>query len=686
MSNNRFTKLNKNKEDNLSSRFYSLEKESPNFSNINNNTSKTKSRIITLLIFLVSLTFFSASIIYIYQNNAYLQKIFQKYLPTQDSIQLKNSIEERSFLIPDIQSIKNAQLREAMYLYERGYLQTAKSLLADILENNINPQVRSHVNFYLGIIAEHQNLSTLAMTYYKRAIEEANNNYYAHYNLAYLYHASGKLEQAYKHIQEANNLYPQDEDINIFKSILEKKMHRPELSKITLEKSISYDNSIKSKYSLGLLYKEEGTILEAKSIFLGIINQNSNDEFVAKSAAQIASIFVEQGSLEDALFYLKKAVTRSPQHSTYLYNLALIEYKLGKYKDALANLKKATLLGNKTIEIYIYMAELYESLQHSFKAEVILKEAQQIYPNNTRILSYLGTLQIKYNKWDAALQTYKQLFFSSSNTSIKQVSAYYLGLIYSEFNNYGEAKKYLELSIDLEPFHQESIIALGSLYTKYNQPDKTIELYRNSLKEFPDAKQVIKALTKHYINLAFWGEAEVLLRDLLVHPNKNLEDISFAHYSLGDLFYQRDQYSVAIEHYKEALKSHTPYEKYTLLISLARALLKNNNSPQIALSYLHQAQSMQLNDDLTNLWVSKALYAQNTYESKQQAEKELTAIIHNSHDSNIIISAHLLRGNIYYENQSYIKALHDFNTVLEHDPSNEDAFQNRRTTLNQLER
>ena len=126
--------------------------------------------------------------------------------------------------------------------------------------------------------------------------------------------------------------------------------------------SLSENNSSAALSSLNKVSEMDSTIVGAKYLKLGIVNERQNHIVIARldylrsanSSNQMISAFVslgemliKNGNTQEGYLYLQKAKDRDPIIGTTIYKRGLLLYSKGKTKDAIKSFKNASMLDNE---------------------------------------------------------------------------------------------------------------------------------------------------------------------------------------------------------------------------------------------------------------------------------------------------------------------------------------------------
>lgn len=614
---------------------------------------------------------------WLYNQRSFLsQSRLQDVNRAGDEISSKKITPER---LPD-----HPELNRAIELYKQGYLKPADSAFRDIVESGAEPVVKAYALIYRGIMADDGGKFTLATDFLQRALKLDPKNFYAHYNLAIVMRHRGMYKQALQQLEKARALRPDALNAEILKGQLEYQAEDFQSAEETLERASDSRDPL-ALYNLGMVYKKEGKLAEAKAAFTEAYDRAGAGEIAYKAASQVGIIYATQGDYNNAREHMKRAVALAPQNPKYYYNLALIEYRTGETEAALKNLKKAVSLGREDTKTYVYVARLFEELGRTKDAEDALLAAREIAPHDSLVLTKLADMQIRLKKWESAIENLERLLETSAKSGDKAHALYNLGLIYRELKNFEKAESYLNRARSLDSLNEDVLIALGRVYEEKGSAHKAIDIYRQALKVNPDNLKLLRELSMLYVRLGLLTEAEDSLRRLVNHPLKKDHDVYWAYFALGDIYAKRKSYDSALSYYAKSEQAPAEDLRFKTYMASADTMLKAGKPSAMALNKLEKAIALKPGSLTARLLLAKILLKKGSVRSEERAIEEIVAILETGEDRRLLSKAHTLRGILNYKNGLYMKALDDFSRALELDPSNTEAFQNKRAAASRLE-
>ena len=580
------------------------------------------------------------------------------------------------------------ELQQAIEQYKGNYLKVARTNFYDILQSTKSREVKSLAATYLGIISDEEGKFTLAIDFFKRAIKFNPENFHAHYNLAVTFRNSGRYADAVQTLDKAEKLRPDLVEAQILKGKLHYEKNDLAQAEETLKSVTEKGQNPLAIYNLAKVYKKQGKLTEAKAGFLSALDLAASGEIAYKAANELGILYAtsSDADLPNAREYFQRAVALAPYDPKYYYNLALVEYRLGNTQAAVNALNRSLRYGGDTPKAYAYIAKLYSELGKPDKAEESLRKGLEGSPNDLDILSALADTLIARSKWDQAIRILNKIFNNSTKTLQKSQALYNLGLVHTELKDWQRAIDSLRRSQTLDPTNEDILLALGKVYVRKDRPDQAISIYKSALKLNPANNKLLRQAAEIYILIGLSSEAEETLNNLLGSHKATTNDRHFAYYNLGRVYKLRRDYNASIDHFRKVLEAQASTYIYDSLLEVSDAILLADKPAPLSYPYLQKAISLKPREVKPRYLLARALIKEDTIQSRDTAEEELLSIIETDRVDPILLSkTHTLRGILYYKEGLYLKALDEFNRSLELDPSNDEAFQNKRAAAAKLE-
>ncbi|GHV55884.1 hypothetical protein FACS1894182_01210 [Bacteroidia bacterium] len=163
----------------------------------------------------------------------------------------------------------------------------------------------------------------------------------------------------------------------------------------------------------------------------------------------------EYSQKEDTVHFvdvLKQGVNKFPQEPYYILNLINVNINQGKSDDAINYLQKAISVSPNDAQLYDVLGLVYENIKQPDNAILNIKKALEINPDYAEALSHLG--RIYYNSGIEARATADNISDTKLyNEARKKVD-----------NLFNEAIPYFEKAYQLNPKDNDAVFALRNIY------------------------------------------------------------------------------------------------------------------------------------------------------------------------------------------------------------------------------
>ena len=411
---------------------------------------------------------------------------------------------------------------EILYALERIYRQKLEQMPKD------GPTLTN-----LGAILQKQNKYDEALQYYTQAGQLDPSNITTRLNIGTLYQQKKSYDAAMEAYDSILLLYPDNVQANLYKAQCLAALGQNDKAIVVFNKVISLDPNNK----------------EARDQFSDTLKSTMTPgEFTA---------------------YLSRNAATDKSAIDTLYDYAIDLHKQKKFDDAI-NGYKEVLKYKKNAEIYINLSIAYKQKGDLAMAKQTLTDAKAKFPDNKQIANNLNDLnqEALASKYDEASKAYTSGDFQKAIAAYQTIqpqtfdslsgiaasykglnndtlaiefykkalaihqdsdAAYYIGVLYSEKENWQESRIYLKKALIINSKNTRAKDLLGSVEEQANvgQVDAGIELY--------DKGQ--------------YAKANAILNKILINDPKN----AYAHYYKGLIFDEEKKYALAIVDYKKAI-------------------------------------------------------------------------------------------------------------------------------------
>lgn len=405
---------------------------------------------------------------------------------------------------------------------------------------------------------------------YRQKLAQTPNDAATITNLGAILQKQNKLDEALQYYTQAGQLDPKNitTRLNIGTLYQQKK---------------SYDAAIAAYDSILFTYPNNKEANLYKSQCLAAIGQTDK---AIEGFKKVLSIDANNRQAKDEIF--NTLTTKSPSEITaYLnqnslmsktmiddmYGYAIDLHKQNKFDDAISYYKEVLKVKTDNPEVYINLAIAYKQKQDLASAKQTLLDAQTKFPNNKQILDNLKafTQEALTGKFDEASQAYNSGDFKKalaiyqsiqppSFDSLSGIAACYKGL-----NNDEQALEYYKKAFDLSP-NSDAAYYIGVLYSEKENwlasktyLKKALSLNSNNAKAKDLLGTVSEQLNIKLVDdgIAFYDKSDYP-KSLAIF-NRVLQDDpqnAYALYYKGLIHDAEKKYLPAIGEYQKAIKSN----------------------------------------------------------------------------------------------------------------------------------
>jgi len=261
--------------------------------------------------------------------------------------------------------------------------------------------------------------------------------------------------------------------------------------------------------------------------------------------------FVRKNSLPRAKAEYQRALQAFPGHVDALYNLAIVQERLGETNAALATYQRYLEVKPNDADVWTQLGVLHEAQGDKAAAEADYRKALAGDPQFGRAHHNLGVLLEEQGCVEEARQHLAEFVKLEEAAGRQNGDAYYsLGVLELRQLQVKEAKRWLQKALDVDPSVPWYNNAMGDVYLLEKQPVLAIAHYEKALAKDPQYAVAYSGL----------GEARAAQGDrekAAAAYRKALElrpDYPVVHYKLG-LLYEETDPAAAIKEFETYLRS-----------------------------------------------------------------------------------------------------------------------------------
>lgn len=263
-----------------------------------------------------------------------------------------------------------------------------------------------------------------------------------------------------------------------------------------------------------------------------------------------------KGDNLNAIVFIRKAITISPENFFYHLNLGNIYFSEKNYADAGICYQKALELNPNFIPTIIHLAQNLEQSQNQEEALDYYKRALRIEPDNFLALTGLGNALLSAGMIKESISTLRRLVKVTPGNA----DAYYnLGGALMSFGDVRGAAMQYKKALAIRPYFVEAYYNLGlSLKKSLGQPQplpETINFYQKALAIDGNHPIALAGLSQALFTSGRTEEAIATLHNLV----KTSPDQPESYYLLATSLLRTRDIEGAIEQYKKAIELRPKY-------------------------------------------------------------------------------------------------------------------------------
>lgn len=281
---------------------------------------------------------------------------------------------------------------------------------------------------------------------------------------------------------------------------------------------------------------------------------------------------------EEALLEFNAVLENNPQSINALLGIGLIHMRREHLEEALTRFRQAKLLDPLQPKPYLLEGFVLMRQKNMEEAEQVFKAVLSLDSGSHRALLGLGEVFLNKRRYDEALTHLREaLRYNPQLLAPRLLSA----RIYAEQGKLDEAIGEVRTVLEIDPGQARAYLQLARLYASQNDHGKAAETLSLAMEKLPnDSVSGYLKLGLLAADLKLYDVAERAFRSLLeLQPNRlivqiylveamigvgkfdeaeaclrklplNKQYAGLVHKLLGDIYYQRGQFRIAVEEYR----------------------------------------------------------------------------------------------------------------------------------------
>jgi len=511
-------------------------------------------------------------------------------------------------------------------------------------ENVRDPRAYYHYLMALRAVEGHQ--FEKASENFRKVVQFDPGNVKFSHQLAINLIRSGKMDDAYKALNESLGHFPNNPELNMM--IGDILAGRGES-----ERALShYQTVIEAKFGLARAYLLSGTVHESQQ-------QYDDAEVMYRNVLQVepmnplghhylARTQILKGKLEEAQKSLNKVLELRPNLLQSREWLAWILEAQGKPDEAKKQYKILLQLNPLSERSHKRMTSIQSSILSMDIGSRKYRVAAEEILGAPDVHSKIGAVYYEQGIYLKALDEFQLLRDRSQEKEILMV----LGRIYEILGRFDKAIQEINHLMEIEPQSVHLKIYLARLHSMDQRPEKTVQLIEDAIQIDQDNDSLYHSLAIAYISIDQLDKAiNAMEKAITINPEKD----SY-YFELGALLERTGKFELAIKNIKRSIELNPMHSNAHNFLGYIYAI--QGKSLDLALGHLNKALSIQPKngyflDSLSWIYFKKG--------ESEKALKELKkAMVYTSPDP--VLYSHL--GDIHFSLTNYAEAGKAWKTSL----------------------
>lgn len=227
------------------------------------------------------------------------------------------------------------------------------------------------------------------------------------------------------------------------------------------------------------------------------------------------------------------------------FNLALVQYRLGRLQAALQTLQELEARRSLSGEMLNLRGWIYNKARRFREAERWLREAIKVEPDNPDHYLDLSTVLGNEGDLEAAIQVMSQGLKQGIDPARLKIQ---LGLLHQKRKDYSESEKWFREVLDRDPANRSAYLALANLLAATERQQEALALLEKGVRQLPSDALLHYMYGGQLLDAGRDEPAEAVLKKALqLNPL-----YANTHYLLGKLSLKRGDSRSAETHFEKA--------------------------------------------------------------------------------------------------------------------------------------
>ena len=511
-------------------------------------------------------------------------------------------------------------------------------------QNAKDPRAYYHYLMALRAVEGHQ--FEQASENFRRVVQFDPDNFKFSHQLAINLIRSGKIDDAYKSLNESLSRFPNNPELNMMVGDILAVRGENERALSHYQTVIDAKSGLARAYLLsGSIYESQEQYEDAEGMYRNILQVEPTNPL---GHHYLARMHIFKGELKDAQKSINKVLELKPNFIQAREWLAWTLEMQGKSDEAKKQYKILLQLNPLSETSHKRMASIQDSILpmdiRSRKYRVAAKEIL----GAPDVHSKIGAVYYEQGMFLKALDEFQLLRDKGQEKEVLMV----LGRIYEILGRLDKAIQEINNLMTIEPQSAHLKIYLARLHSMNQRPEKTVQLIEEAIKIDPNNDSLYHSLAIAYASIDQLDKAtNAMGKAIAIDPQKDAY-----YFELGALLERTGKFELAIKNIKRSIELNPMHSNAHNFLGYIYAI--QGKSLDLALGHLNKALSIQPKngyflDSLSWIYFKKG--------ESEKALKELKrAMVYTSPDP--VLYSHL--GDIHFSLTNYSEAGKAWETSL----------------------
>jgi len=314
--------------------------------------------------------------------------------------EIPSALSEYDIILKQNPKHEEAAVYKAQILIEDHQSDQAVAVLSLFLKHN--PKSAA-VWYYLGRAEAHREHIAQAEAAFKKAMQINESFIQPGLAMGYMFETKGQVEKA---MRAYDDLFQRTRDVSaasrISTLLLKKGQYKEAIPYLEVVQASDPDD-MNTRVKLGLVYMEMKDYEKSITAFNKILEKSPDSDRVHY---YLGSIYEEQKKTDMAIDHLKKINSQSRFFQDAVLHASFLLKQQGNKSEARSVVQNAIAKEPRVVGFYIFSAGLEEEDKHLDSAIDLMEQAAKLFPEDEKVLYYLGSL---YDKSGDVAKSLKQM-------------------------------------------------------------------------------------------------------------------------------------------------------------------------------------------------------------------------------------------------------------------------------------